>query len=128
MKIDEIVPLLNVADVASSIAFYSGALGFAVENKFENEGRIGWARVSREGLALMLNEHGEESEARRARQGHRDVVLYVSVDNADELHAHLLIKGLAPGDLNDEAYGVRQFALRDPDGYELAITSPFTAS
>ncbi len=124
MKVDGIVSLLNVVDVASSIAFYSDALGFALENKFESEGRIRWARVSCDGVALMLNEHGEERAARTARHGHRDVVLYVSVGNADELHAHLLAKGFAPGELNDEAYGLRQFQLRDPDGYEMAITSP----
>ncbi len=117
MKVDGIVSLLNVVDVASSIAFYRDALGLALEKKFESEGRIRWARVSCDGVALMLNEHGEERAARTARHGHRDVVLYA-------LHAHLLAKGFAPGELNDEAYGLRQFQLRDPDGYEMAITSP----
>ncbi len=77
MKIDGIVPLLNVIDVASSIAFYSAALDLALENKFESEGRVRWAGLSCDEVTLMLNEHGEESESRRARPSHRDVGLSV---------------------------------------------------
>jgi hypothetical protein len=72
----------------------------------------------------MLNEHGEDSPARRNRPGHRDVVLYISVDSADALHRRLIAAGHSPGEVHEESYGVLPFAIRDPDGYELAITSP----
>lgn len=124
MSVESVVPLLNVEDVARSIDFYRDALGFQVESSFEDAGRVAWARVRCADAELMLNAHGELSRERRAREGYRDVVLYLSVDSAEELHARLVGKGLAPGEIRDEAYGVREFALRDPDGYELAITSP----
>lgn len=119
-----ITPLLNVEDVARSAQFYRDVFGFEVVDSWKDDGRIRWARLVRDTLTLMLNEHGEHSEQRRARPGHRDVVLYVTVDDADALHVRLAAAGLEPGEVRAESYGVRQFALRDPDGYELAITSP----
>ena len=71
----------------------------------------------------MLNEHGENSPARRMnRQGHRDVVLYFDVDDLDSRWAALEQDGLRPGVIRKEDYGTRQFALVDLDGYEIAVT------
>jgi uncharacterized glyoxalase superfamily protein PhnB len=120
----EITPLLNVEDVERSASFYRDVLGLEIVNSWKDDGRTRWARLARDGLSLMLNEHGEDSSARRVRPGHRDVVLYVMVDSADSLHQKLVASGHSPGDVHEESYGVRQFACRDPDGYELAITSP----
>lgn len=124
MNINGLTPLLNVEDVSRSAAFYRDALGFEIENSFENEGRLLWVRISRGDVALMLNEHGEESAARRAGSLYRNAVLYFAIDDTDELHASLVSKGFEPGELHDEEYGVREFGLGDPDGYELAFTSP----
>ena len=71
----------------------------------------------------MLNEHGENSPARRGKHhGHRDVVLYFDVDGLDSLWIQLNQDGLKPGVIRTEDYGTRQFALIDPDGYEIAVT------
>ena len=119
-----ITVLLNVESVERSAAFYRDAFGLDVVDSWTDQGRVRWARLERKGIDLMLNEHGEESPARRSRPGHHDVVLYVSVSDAETLHRRLAASGYAPGAIHDESYGVRQFSLRDPDGYELAITSP----
>ena len=49
----ELIPLLNVEDVSRSIVFYETALGTKVENQWEMEGRIRWARVSFDGGKLI---------------------------------------------------------------------------
>ena len=122
----KLTPLLNVEAVESSARFYREAFGLELTDSWSNEGRMRWAKLERGAFAMMLNEHGEGSAARRARGGHRDVVLYVAVDDADAVHAELVAKGLQPGEVNEETYALRQFVLRDPDGYELAVTSPIT--
>jgi catechol 2,3-dioxygenase-like lactoylglutathione lyase family enzyme len=121
-----ITALLNVESVERSAQFYRDVLGLEVVDSWTDQGRVRWARVRAEGVSLMLNERerGEGGESRRARPGHSDVVLYVSVDDVASLHPRLVASGYAPGAINEESYGLRQFALRDPDGYELAITSP----
>jgi catechol 2,3-dioxygenase-like lactoylglutathione lyase family enzyme len=124
MSLRGLVPLLNVSDVAASCAFYHDALGFRVESDWRDAGRVRWARIACGSLQLMINEQGQQSAARHARPGHGDVVLYLETEDADVLHRFLEEKGLAPGPVREESYGVRQFELRDPDGYELAITGP----
>jgi uncharacterized glyoxalase superfamily protein PhnB len=115
--------LLNVEDVTRSIAFYVGAMGFTVVDSWQYEGRIRWAKLAVGGIELMLNEHGENSPARRGKHhGHRDVVLYFDVDGLDSLWIQLNQDGLKPGVIRTEDYGARQFALIDPDGYEIAVT------
>jgi uncharacterized glyoxalase superfamily protein PhnB len=119
----KLTPLLNVESVERSISFYRAVLGLEVVRSWKDQDRIRWARLTRGELTLMLNEHGEESAARRRRPTHCDVVLYFAIDSADELHRTLVAGGYSPGEVQEESYGVRQFALRDPDGYELAFTS-----
>ena len=120
-----LTPLLNVADAAASIDFYTHTLGFSVERQFELDGKVAWARISNGATALMLNQ-----SPGRARRGPRedatsydDVVLYFDVDDAPKLHRQLSERGLAPGPCERQDYGVHEFTLRDPDGYELAFGS-----
>jgi uncharacterized glyoxalase superfamily protein PhnB len=122
----QIIPLLNVEDVERSAQFYRELLGFEITNDWKDAGRTKWAMLTSQGVRLMLNEaeHRTDGATRRARPDHADVVLYVTVESADDLHRTLLAGGHAPSEVRTESYGLRQFELRDPDGYELAITSP----
>jgi len=123
MATQRLTVLLNVEAVSRSIAFYAQTMGFSVVDSWQHEGAIRWAKLSVGGIELMLNEHGENSPVRRQnRHGHRDVVLYFDVDELDLLWNQLEQDGLKPGVIRTEDYGTRQFALMDPDGYEIAVT------
>jgi uncharacterized glyoxalase superfamily protein PhnB len=76
----------------------------------------------------MLNRRGEESASRRKATAFSGAVLYIAVDDAGALRERLVGKGYEPGPLEDQMYGLREFHLRDPDGYTLAVTSPLTAT
>lgn len=125
MMIDGVVPLLNVEDIDRSIAFYTTALPFQLAQKTEAAGRPVWALLQAGPVKLMLNrpDHAD-STARRRRPSYGDVVLYITVDSARDCHEKLRAKGIAAGDISLEAYGMEEFLLRDPDGYEVAIASP----
>jgi len=122
-----LVPLLNVEDAARSIEFYTGNFGFAVDQQFEMGGKVLWARLSRGSIGIMIN----VSQERRSRavgserQTYDDVVFYFYVDSAQDVHDELLRKGFAPGPIERQDYGVDEFTVRDPDGYELAFASPY---
>ena len=49
------------------------------------------------------------------------IVNYI-FDGLDSLWIQLNQDGLKPGVIRTEDYGTRQFALIDPDGYEIAVT------
>lgn len=80
---NELIPLLNVEDVGASIAFYRATLGAAVENQWELEGRVRWARIRFPGGQLMLNTPDSVgSSERRSRAEFADIVLYLMCDDA----------------------------------------------
>lgn len=121
----ELIPLLNVEDVARSIAFYASALGATLEAKWEEGGRIGWARVSFEGGKLMLNTPEAASSAeRKGRAEFADVVLYLMCDDAPARRRQLKAAGIAVSGIQEQAYGNEEFAIRDPDGYAIRFSSP----
>ncbi len=122
---NELVPLLNVENVSTSIGFYEKALSVTVENRWEIGGRVRWARVSFDGGRLMLNTPDPaDSTERRSRSEFSDAVLYVMCEDAPARREQLASAGLAVGELHREDYGNDEFAVRDPDGYVIRFSSP----
>jgi uncharacterized glyoxalase superfamily protein PhnB len=127
MKVDAMIPLLNVEDPNRSIAFYMEALSFQRVRDATAGGRTVWAMLQNGAAKLMINRpDGADSAARRRRTGYRDTVLYLYVASARDVHAELTRRGIAAGDVETQPYGMEEFTLRDPDGYEIAIGSPLT--
>ena len=149
MKLLQQVPYLRVDDVDRSIAFDRDALGFEVEDSFDEGGSTYWALLTQGDVRLMLSrgwvrildpdgEHShdeDEAEALTAarandhgvtvdRGGHRyfNVVTYLYVESADDTHAHITAAGYrAVEEPSDKPHGVREFLVQDPDGYAYAI-------
>ena len=121
----ELIPLLNVEDVSQSIEFYGRALGAEVENQWELNGAVRWARIAFEGGKLMLNTPERvDSQERRNRAEFSDAVLYLMCEDAPARRAKLIESGLAVGEIAHEDYGNDEFSVRDPDGYAIRFSSP----
>ena len=121
-----LTPLLNVQDAARSVSFYCEKLGFGIDNSFEDNGKLVWAKISRGPIQMMINASCERA-AREVRVGantYHDVVLYFSVEDGHSLHRELSGSGCGPGPIERQDYGLDEFTLRDPDGYELGFGSP----
>jgi uncharacterized glyoxalase superfamily protein PhnB len=127
MTVKAFAPLLNVESVARSIEFYRDHLGFRVTQEWEDEGRVRWASLEVPNVRLMLNEpHGVDNRDRRNRDTYTDAVFYFTIDDVDSLHARLNSAGIVVGDLANEDYGMREFYVSDPDGYELGFGTPLS--
>lgn len=125
MDIRDHAPLLNVRDVGASVAFYRDRLGFALVEDAELEGQVIWAALHSGRAKLMLNQAPEAPNGERAaRPSYSDLVLYLYVEDAQQAHAELSAAGVEVGELEQEEYGLLEFYLRDPDGYEIGIGSP----
>lgn len=121
----ELIPLLNVENVARSIAFYEKALAATVENQWEADGIVRWARIGFDGGKLMLNMPDRaKSEERRERAEFADTVLYLMCENAPARRARLAASGLSVSEISQEEYGNDEFGVRDPDGYAIRFSSP----
>ena len=115
-----VAPVLLVTDVVRSAGYYADALGFAVPRMWGEPPRFCVPR--RDNLAVMLNQvaPGTVFRPNASYDGRYDAYFYVT--DADALFREFQDRGAeivaAP---DDEPYGMREFAVRDPDGHLLAF-------
>ena len=115
-----VAPVLLVADVQKTAAYFRDALGFTIPRFWGDPPTFTIA--NREGLEVMLNQvaPGEAFKPNADYDGRYDA--YFWVRDADALHAEMSAKGadiVCPP--SDEPYMMREFQVRDPDGHLLAF-------
>jgi uncharacterized glyoxalase superfamily protein PhnB len=115
MVIDALVPLLSVADIGRSIAFYTTALPFQVAEETAVDGETRWALLRCGPVALMIGQSGRPAPG--------GMLLHLYVGDVRACRDALRAKGIVTTDIRRAPYGVEAFRLRDPDGHELAIAS-----
>jgi predicted enzyme related to lactoylglutathione lyase len=104
-----IIPILNVASVAASVAYYTRDLGFKTD-----WGAGGMASVSRDGRAIMLCQGG---------QGQPGTWVWIGVDDIEPLYADVVAKG-ARVRLRPTSFAwAYEMQLEDPDGHVLRFGS-----
>lgn len=113
--------VLLVEDVARATSYYRDALGFAVGVFEPDPQHYGYAE--RDGCHL----HFARFEGAQPVPNHHEVPpdmfdAYFWVEDIDAFHAEVAARGadLLHGPV-DQAYGLREFRVRDPDGYILAF-------
>lgn len=114
-------PYFPVANVEQSKIFYEQKLGFRVEYAAGNP--LQFAICSRDGFAVMLRKVAQpELIVPSEKQGGTwDAFFWVS--DVQTLHAELHSKGvdIVYGPLIQEAYNMKEFAIRDGDGHVLGF-------
>lgn len=114
MSFARAMPILEVADVARSAAFY-GRLGFADHGAWADGGVPRFTIVQRGDVTLGLT--WRESPAR-----HEWWAAYLYVSDAEALRDEFVAEGLAPTEMNrPEHYGCIDFDVIDPDGHRIAF-------
>lgn len=105
-------PMIHVPDVQATTAWYE-TIGFTVLETFGDGGEgLSFAILSVGSTRLMLNQGGRASRAER-----REVDLYVDVDQVDQLFQSLRDRVQVVAELDDTDYGMREFIIRDPNGF-----------
>lgn len=135
--------MLTSNDMPKSIAFYRDVLGFELEASWPDETNPMWANMVLDGQSVMVGAnmepqkehcHGDAAmfgwwKARHATFNKSEpgagVLCYLRVDDVDAYHASIKDRGaepfLAP---TTQFYGIRDFPVADPDGYQLMFYTP----
>ena len=118
MSFRRLTPMLRTPDLPGTLAFYRDVLGFELASGAPEQG---WLALRRDGAELMLsapNDH--EGETAPAFTGS----LYLEVADVDALwdavrdHARICYTP------ETFAYGMREFAVYDNNGYLLQFGTP----
>ena len=120
MAIKQAVPLLRVADVARSIEWYRGTLGFVGE-PFPAIAPHEFA-ILRHGQAEMMVRSGTPPV--RVKPGPYDWDVYLRLEGSRfrELFAQLSGRGIVTRRLERMFYGLAEFEIADPDGYVICLS------
>lgn len=103
-------PILRVADLEASLAYYTAVLGFTVDWR----NRL-FAQVTRGGAHLMLSQ---------GDQGHAGTWVYVGVSDADALLAEIQPRGaIIRHPPTNYPWRARELHVSDPDGHVLRFGS-----
>ena len=115
-------PVLHVRDVVKSSAYYRDALGFHYDKLWGDP--PGFCISERDGVTLMLNVPTDPSKFQvNADSDSKGWTVYIFVHDVDALFSELKGRGaeIAYGLVVRELYGMKEFAVRDPDGNVLAF-------
>ncbi|MBX3389651.1 MAG: hypothetical protein KF691_09385 [Phycisphaeraceae bacterium] len=116
-------PMLAVVDLPGAVRFYIEKLGFNCSSMHGNPPV--WAEVERDGTAVMLNAPPADSVRRDVPRKSKDYqVFYFDVRNAEALREEFLAKGVDAGEMRVAIYGMKEFEVRDPEGYWLWFAEP----
>ena len=113
-----VVPMIHVPDVRATIGWYT-SIGFTLGREGEEDGEIVWAKLSFGNSGLMLSAGGKPSAEHR-----REVDLYITTDNVDEVHRRLKDRVPVVEGLYDAFYGMREFILRGINGFWITFGQP----
>jgi uncharacterized glyoxalase superfamily protein PhnB len=111
MKFQSLAPMLWVKDIRRSLFFYTTLLGFHCVNQREH-----WATLEKDGIELMLS-------LPNAREGCDKMQFtgsfYFRCAKVDQWWEVLRDKAPIVYPIENFDYGMREFAIRDLDGYIL---------
>ncbi len=117
-----IIAELTVQDVDASIYWYR-ELGFSVDGEgLRDEDGLQWVSLSHGGRLVWLL---RADLAPDAGMGPPRVRLYLPVDGIDAIYERLAARGIATeGAPQNQWYGLREFSVRDPDGFRWVLNEP----
>ena len=125
MKAHGITPILNVADMAASFAWFE-KLGWAKAWDWGTPPTFGAVCSGKSQIFLCLNGQGGRGHGGVAHTFGEDgdqaadqgVWMSVWIDNVDELYQHCQAQGIEiTWPPTDEPWGVREMHVRHPDGH-----------
>jgi uncharacterized glyoxalase superfamily protein PhnB len=116
-------PSYTVNDLDRSLAWYRDVLGFGVEEKWENEGKVVGVSLKAGDVSFMIGQD-DWKKGRDRTKGEGFRIYCATKKSVDDLAKRIESKGgrLDQGP-TDQPWGVRDITLTDPDGFKITIAN-----
>jgi lactoylglutathione lyase len=128
MKLTDVVPNLIVSNIDASTIFYRDILGFTVVTTVPEQPPFAFVWLQRGDVSVFLNTAASVAQdlpglSARPVGGTATLFVMVHADSAekgvDALFSTVSSRSRVVMPLKDQFYGMREFAIEDPDGYVL---------
>ena len=121
LKMGSASPSFTVNDLQKSLAWYRDVLGFALDERWEQDGKLlGVSLLAGDVTFMIAQDDWKKGRDRKKGEGFR---LYcATTQDVDALAGGIKARG---GKLDqepaDQPWGSRDFSLTDPDGFKITI-------
>ncbi|HMQ68676.1 MAG TPA: VOC family protein [Ignavibacteria bacterium] len=113
-------PVLLVNDVDESVKWYCEKCGFNLKSTYGEPSHF--AIIQRDGNHLMFAVCDKSKIVPNWKNAEKISNVYFWTDNAEELYNEFRESGATiDWDLCIQPYGVKEFGINDPDGYDIAF-------
>ncbi|MEO1403621.1 MAG: VOC family protein [Cyanobacteria bacterium J06635_1] len=117
MKLGAISPMLEVSDLQETIDYYENILGFELQGTWPDQGPAQWAALKAGQVTLMFVTQARSATRPPTLTGQ----LYCYPPDVDALWDELKDKVDIAWPLDNMSYGMREFAIRDCNGYVITF-------
>ena len=124
MQLKTLTPNVMVEDENQTIDFYRDMLGFQVNATVPDRGQFDWASMKRDSVELMFQARSSLSAEIPAYADlpiGGSLTFFVQMEGLQELYDRLKGNVTVVQDLHTTFYGMREFAIRDCNGYVLTF-------
>jgi catechol 2,3-dioxygenase-like lactoylglutathione lyase family enzyme len=122
-RLTRALPVIFVANVETSAEFFRNTLGFSID--FLHGAPPFYGSVSRGGACIHLKFVHEPVLAVGAQDRDGFITAFIEVENVKALYAEYVTAGATfDQKLKKQAWGGRDFIIRDPDGNSICFVGP----
>lgn len=125
MNLKSVTPNLVVEDVNKTIEYYQSTLGFEIIMTVPECGLFDFAMLKMDNVTIMFQSMKSYVEALPEYKDQKiggTIFLYFSIEDLDELYNKVKkAKTEIVVDLHTTFYGMREFTMKDCDGYLLVF-------
>jgi uncharacterized glyoxalase superfamily protein PhnB len=125
MKLNNLRPMLEAVDLQQTIKFYTELLGFKCGALYPEGEDPCWTALYRDDVEIMFTLRNEHSVIEKPVMSGS---LYLNVDNVDEAWEYLKDQTTIEYPIENFEYGMREFAIRDCNGYLLQFGQEISAN
>lgn len=120
VKFASVTPNLLVRDIAASTAFYRDVLGFEIKQTVPEAEPFVFVWLERDGVPVFLNDPkavAEDFHGATELPPGGTVTMFFVMTGVDAYHDAVAPKAKVVMPLKTQFYGMREFAITDPDGH-----------
>jgi uncharacterized glyoxalase superfamily protein PhnB len=116
--VKDLIPMLITRDLPATIKLYTEQLNFRVTGSLSNDYEMTWVSLKRGNVAIMFTIPFESQKNEAIKLSGS---LYIYPENVDELWIELQGKVEIAWPIENFHYGMREFAIKDNNGYLLTF-------